>query len=80
MFVQSFYSFFVKLKISTGTFIMKENVETPFIYFLKSGEYEIYSYKSILEIEEIVNNIDRKLYNKIREYKKGSVVIITNNI
>ena len=71
MFDKKYYNFFRTKIIKKDSLLIQEGKNCDNIYFILSGEYELYVEKNIAEINQLIINLFH-LYNNIRTERKNN--------
>ena len=62
-FVKNYFDYFIMVKYKKNQVLFKENYPLEYIYFIKSGEVQLYSKKSPIEIQELLNDLKKRTNN-----------------
>ena len=62
-FVNKYFDYFIIEKYNKNQVIFKENYPLEYIYFIKSGEVQLYSIKSPIQIQELLNDLKKRINN-----------------
>jgi CRP-like cAMP-binding protein len=74
LFIRHIYEFFSYHKVSRNHVLLQENEENSFVYFLKEGEFEFKTKRSLVEINNIVKSLGGVNVNEKRELEsKGNI-------
>ena len=62
-FIKNYFDYFIMVKYNKNQIIFKENYPLDYIYFIKSGEVQLYSKKSPIQIQELLNDLKKRINN-----------------
>lgn len=77
MFVRHIYEFFSHHKVDRNHVLLQENEENSFVYFLKEGEFEFKTKRSLVEINNIVKILGGNITDENRGLEAKGIYEIT---
>ena len=85
-FVKRYFNFFSLDTYDKGDILFEENTELKYVYFIKEGNINLFTSKSILEMEMFINEINKKIkivqniFNNGDNTDEEKNLILYNNI
>ena len=85
-FIKNYFDYFIMVKYNKNQIIFKENYPLDYIYFIKSGEVQLYSKKSPIQIQELLNDLKKRINNNklFEEYQyreiKSNIVDLRDDL